>query len=67
MIFWHSTTFNNLINAKGEQILMKKKLCLNVANKILGKVRKFQDHIITLQELFKNLQVVGPFDLPQSK
>ena len=67
MIFWHSTTFNNLINAKGEQILMKKKLCLNVANKILGKVRKFQDHIITLQELFKNCQVVGPFDPPQSK
>ena len=48
MIFWHSTTFNNLINAEGEQILMKKKLCQNVANKILGKVRKFQDRIIIL-------------------
>ena len=24
MIFWHSTTFNNLINAESEQILIKK-------------------------------------------
>ena len=48
MIFWDPTTFNNLINTEGEQILMKKKLCQNVANKILGKVRKFQDHIIIL-------------------
>ena len=48
MIFWHSTMFNNLINAEGEQILMKKKLCQNVANKISEKVRKFQDHIIIL-------------------
>ena len=40
--------FNNLINAEGEQILMKKKLCQNVANKILEKVRKFEDHIMIL-------------------
>ena len=45
MRFWHSTTFSNLINAEGEHISMKKNLCQNVANKILGKVRKFQDHI----------------------
>ena len=48
MIFWDPTTFNNLINTKGEQILMKKKLYQNVANKVIGKVRKFQDHIIIL-------------------
>ena len=42
MIFWHSTTFNNLINAESEQILMKKKLCQNIANKILGKVWNVQ-------------------------
>ena len=48
MIFWHSTKINNLIDAEGDQILMKKKLCQNVANKFLGKVRKFQDHIIIL-------------------
>ena len=48
MIFWHSTTFNNLIDTEGEQILMKKKLCQNVANKILGKVRQFQDHNMIL-------------------
>ena len=48
MIFWNSTTFSNVTNAEGEQILIKKKLSQNVPNKILGKVRKFQDHIIIL-------------------
>ena len=53
MTFWHSTTFNNLINAKSEQILMKKKLCQNVANKIIRKARKFQDHIIIIQKVIQ--------------
>ena len=48
MICWHSTTFKNLINAEDEQVLMKKKLCQNVANIFLEKIRKFQDHIIIL-------------------
>ena len=32
--------FNNLINAESEQILMKKKLCQNVATKNLRKSQK---------------------------
>ena len=56
MIFWYSATFNNLINAKSERILMKKnvaKQCQNVVNKILGKFRKFQGHIIILQKVIQ--------------
>ena len=58
--------FNIILNIWffGIQRRLKKKLCQNIANKVLGKVRKFKDHIIILYKVIQNVQLCGPFGSP---